>query len=127
MYLERGCIEKHDGTRLAAMDASRAWTLLETGRYQVGSDGCISIADVFETGRYQVVGDGCISIVDACRNRTLPGWLDVVSGHQTNPVPSNYPYHLKVYLKYVLLWLCSEFGTVLDIDEFLEALTVHPC
>ena len=41
--------------RLAAMDESHSRMLLETGRYQVG-----------------IVG--CISIVDAFRNWTLPGW-----------------------------------------------------
>ena len=56
------------------MDVSRAWTLLEVRRYQVGSDGCISAETLLETQRYQVGSAGCISIADVFPNRTLPGW-----------------------------------------------------
>ena len=60
--------------------------LLETGRDQVGSDGCSPHRMLLDTGRYQVMGmlleigrcqvgsDGCSPPSDASRHRTLPGW-----------------------------------------------------
>ena len=65
---DRRCLQKPDVAKLAAMGESRSQMLIETGCYQVGSDGCWPNHMLLETGCYQDGSDGCSTVADVFRN-----------------------------------------------------------